>query len=102
MFFHLDLLGRDDSLDDTLLVDDESGAERTEIFAAVHTLLTPNAELFYQLLAGVGDKWEGQLVFIDELMVRFLVVDAYAHHGISLFAQLRIVVAQVASFGRAA
>ena len=55
----LDLLARDDVLDDAFLVDDEGGADGAEVFAAVHALLRPDTHLLYQRVVGVGDEGEG-------------------------------------------
>ena len=69
VFLHLDLLGTVDFGDDALLVDDECGAHGSHIGAARHFLLLPHAEGFDKHVVGVCDEGEGQLVFLDELLV---------------------------------
>ena len=90
MFLGLDFLGQQDAFDDALFVDDEGGAEGSEILAAVHRLFTPGTEGLIEVHVGVGNEVEGQLVLGDEPLVALLVLDAYAQYLVTLLAELRI------------
>ena len=101
MVLGLHLLGCDDALYDAVLVDDEGGAEGAEIFAAIHTLLSPGAEGLVEGQVGVGYQVEGQLVLLDKFVVRLAVLHTYAEHVKTGGLQLAVVVAQVAGLSRA-
>ena len=102
MVFCLDLLWSDDALDNAFGANDESGAECAHIFASVHRFFAPYAEEFHQFVVCVGNQREGEGVFLNEFFVRCLRVNAYADYLIAGVEQGVIIVAQVASLGRAA
>ena len=102
MDFRLDLLGADDLLDDALFVDDEGGANGAHVFAAVHRLFLPDAELLDELLVDVGDEWEVQVVLLDELTMLCVAVDADADDLHAGSEQLLAMVTYATGLGRAA
>ncbi len=50
-------------------------------------------------MIGIGDECKGQVVFRDELLVRFLVVYADPDNFVAPFQELIVIVAQVTGFG---
>ena len=63
------LLSEYDTLYNTFFINDESCAERSHIFAAIHAFLAPYSELFYQLLVGVCNQGKRQIVFLNKFLV---------------------------------
>ena len=63
MVFGLHFFRSDDTLYNTFFINDESCAERSHIFAAIHAFFAPYSELFYQLLVGVCNQGKRQIVF---------------------------------------
>lgn len=63
MVFGLHFFRSDDALYNTFFINDESCAERSHIFAAIHAFFAPYSELFYQLLVGVCNQVKGRLFF---------------------------------------
>ena len=59
----LDFLGQKDALHDTLLVEDEGGAEGAHVLPSVHRLLAPGAEGLAERLLGVGNEVKGNWYF---------------------------------------
>ena len=59
MVFGLHFFRSDDALYNTFFINDESCAERSHIFAAIHAFFAPYSELFYQLLNKIGNKSKG-------------------------------------------
>ena len=56
MVFGLHFFRSDDTLYNTFFINDESCAERSHIFSAIHAFFAPYSELFYQLLVGVCNQ----------------------------------------------
>ena len=102
MVFCLHLFRRDDTLYDTFFVDNKCRTERAHILAAAHALLTPCAKFLGQFMFRISNQREGKLVFLNKLLVRLLVVDAYTYHFITCLAQFIVIVTQVACLSGAA
>ena len=80
MVLCLHLFRRDDTLYDTFFVNNKCRTERTHILAAAHALLTPCAKFLGQFMFRISNQRKGKLVFLNKLLVRLLVVDAYTYH----------------------
>ena len=95
MVFGLYLFRRYDSFDHPFFVNDEGGTKRTHILTTVHALFSPYSKLLYQLLVGIGYQGKRKLIFLDKLLVRFCIVNAYAYHLITCLPEFVIIIAQV-------
>lgn len=84
-----------------LLVKDEGLAQGTHTGLAAHLLLAPCAEGLQHLGTWVGEQWEGQLVFRNEVLVRLLAILAHAIYLITRRQKTLVVVAQIACLGGA-
>ena len=98
---YFDVFRRDDAFDSPVWGDDESGAESAHIFSSAESLLTPHAELVDERVFGVGNEAEGEVVFLDELLVFLGIVDAHADDFEAGGLELGVVVAEVARFAGA-
>lgn len=101
VFLGLHLLASEDVLDDALLVDDESGANRAHRLLAIHVFLAPCAHRLQQRVVNIGNQGERQFVLLLELLVRRSRVFAHTNHLIASPLQFLIVVSQTASLSRA-
>ena len=88
--------------DDTFFVNDVCGTQCAFGYLAVHFFLAPGLVSLQDGQVGVGDEVERQVVFGDEVLVRFCTVAADAQHVIAQRQETLVVVAQVAGLGGAA
>ena len=65
MFFGLHLFASQDVLNDTLLVDDEGGADGAHRLPSIHVFLTPCTHRFHQRLIYIGNQREGQRMLLN-------------------------------------
>lgn len=91
----------DDLHEYALLVEDEGLAQGANTGLAAHLLLAPCAEGLQHLGTWVGEQWEGQLVFRNEVLVRLLAILAHAIHLITCCQHALVVIAQIACLGGA-
>ena len=84
-----------------LLIKDEGLAQGAYTGLAAHLLLAPCTEGLQHLGTWVGEQWEGQLVFSDEVLVRLLTILAHTIHLITLCEKAFVVIAQIACLGGA-
>lgn len=84
-----------------LLIKDEGLAQGTHTGLAAHLLLAPCAEGLQHLGTWVGEQWEGQLVFRNEVLVRLLAILAHAIYLITCCQHALVVIAQIACLGGA-
>lgn len=84
-----------------LLVEDKGLAQCPNACLAAHFLLTPCAKGLQHLGTWVGEQWEGQLVFRNEVLVRLLAILAHAIHLIARRQKTLVVIAQIACLGGA-
>ena len=85
----------------SLLVKDEGLAQGAYTGLAAHLLLAPCSEGLQHLGTWVGEQWEGQLVFCNEVLVRLLAILAHAIHLIARRQKTLVVIAQIACLGGA-
>ena len=76
MCLHFDLLRTKDLRNDARFIGDEGGAENAHIRATSHLLLAIYTEFLHEFEIGVAEKWEGKLMLLYELMMRFGVLCA--------------------------
>lgn len=97
-----DLFRPEDTRYPTVGADEECGAERAHILAAIHRFLAPYAHLFLKAVAGVGDEGEGEVVGRNELLVGSFGVAADSYDRVAFGGERADIVAQRACLGRAA
>ena len=96
MLLYLDFFRGHNARDNALFIGDKRGAEHAHCGAAVHLLFSVHVEGFNEALLRVANEWEGELVFFDKLLVRFLVLNAASKHFVALRKETFVIVAQVA------
>ena len=89
-----------DTLEDAVLVKDESAAERTQDRLSVHFLLSDGAEGLVHFLCRVGKEREGQRMFGCETGMGIPGVLAYAYHVVPGGAQCFPIVPDGTGLGR--
>ena len=99
MFLYFYLPGAEYLFYDTILICNECGAECTHVSTAIHFFLAIYPQCCNKLEIGVGNEWEGELVFLNKFFMRLLVLYAYTDNCIPLAEKFVIVVAQVACLG---
>jgi hypothetical protein len=74
--FHFDFLWSNDTRYYALGIRDKGCAEDAHIRATSHFLLAIYTEFLHEFEVGVAEKWEGKLILLYELMMRFGVLCA--------------------------
>ena len=82
-----------------LLVKNKGLTQCTNACLAAHFLLTPCSEGLQHLGGRVGKQWERQVVFGNEVLMRFLTILTYAIDLITCSKETLVVIAQVTCLG---
>ena len=98
----IDLNGAPDLFDDAIGANEKRRANDAHLLVAIHVFFAPRAEFFGDLVIGIGEKREVQLVFSFELDVAGDIVGTNAKDFRAELFQLLRAVAESAGFARAA